>query len=354
MTAPVKTVSEGGARERRRVDAERHFSYFNPAKRRASWYEDVTVDTQPSVHRHMHRGWLVGFEDGRTTWSDDSTLLRSGDWFAFRDPGQRWERPFYREGSTYENQIESAVSEGKRDGLFADFAPDWVDFLRANLQVPAFMEHGLWLAMASVARDCLSDSVTHAVAMQAAMKQRMAQSIVLYAMDIEPQFGEMPIDAARERFLTHPAWQPCRRYVERLHSVNDWGEVIVAANLCFEPLVGVLIRRELGIRAASANGDTVTPSVARAGQLEWAWIAEWTAALVRFVLEEEEHGEANRATIDGWLADWGPQAEEAAGALEAIVEEMPVRIDLAEAQRRTRADADELLASCGLTAAPAR
>ena len=50
-------------------------------------YEDVTVDTQPSVHRHLDRGWPVHFEDGRGMWSEDSTALRSGDWYEFRDPG---------------------------------------------------------------------------------------------------------------------------------------------------------------------------------------------------------------------------------------------------------------------------
>ena len=56
--------------------SERDFSWFAPAGRRATLYEDVTIDTQPSVHRHLSRGWPVSFEDGRGTWNDDSTALR--------------------------------------------------------------------------------------------------------------------------------------------------------------------------------------------------------------------------------------------------------------------------------------
>ena len=78
-----------------------------------------------------------------------------------------------------------------------------------------------------------------------------------------PTRRELPIAAAREAFLRDPAWQPTRRYLERLAATADWGEVIVAANLCFEPVVGTLIRRELGMRAAPAGGDTVTPVLAR-------------------------------------------------------------------------------------------
>ncbi len=137
--------------------------------------------------------------------------------------------------------------------MLADFAPEWVEFLRQNLQVPAFVEHGLWFALATIARDCLSDSVATAVCLQAAMKQRSAQALVLYAMDLERHHGEFSTEAARDRFLHEPHWQPTRRYLERLAATPDWGEVVVAINLCFEPRVGTLLRRELGIRAAAAS-----------------------------------------------------------------------------------------------------
>ncbi|MGA9859091.1 MAG: 2Fe-2S iron-sulfur cluster-binding protein [Solirubrobacteraceae bacterium] len=293
-----------------RAPSEREFGWFTPAARRATLYEDVTIDTQPSIHRHLTRGWPLSFADGRGTWNDASTALRSEDWFAFRDPGEQWERPFYQGQSAIETQLESALRSAAEQGLIDDFAPDWVQFLRDSLQIPAFVEHGLWFALATAARDCLSDTVATCVCLQAAMKQRSAQAIVLYAMDLEPHLGcELPIATAREAFLTDPAWQPTRRYLERLAATPDWGEVLIAANLCFEPTVGTLIRRELGTRAAAAAGDTVTPVLARAATQEWEWARAWTAALVQFLMP------ANRDVIEGWVADWQPQALEAAAAI---------------------------------------
>ena len=58
-------------RRRHRPVATRDFSWFAPAGRHATLYEDVTIDTQPSVHRHLRRGWPVSFEDGRGTWNDE-------------------------------------------------------------------------------------------------------------------------------------------------------------------------------------------------------------------------------------------------------------------------------------------
>lgn len=326
---------------------ERDFVWYTPRGRRATLYEDVTVDTQPSIHRHLTRGWPVSFEDGRGTWNDASTALRCGDWFAFRDPGELWERPFYHEGSAAEWQIEGAIRADSAQGLLDDLSPAWIEFLGSYLQVPAYVEHGLWFALATAARDCLSDSVATCVCLQAAMKQRSAQALVLYAMDLElPLQRAFPVDAARDAFMTEEPWQPTRRYLERLAGTPDWGEVIVAANLCFEPVVATLLRRELGTRAAAAHGDTVTPVLARAETQEWEWARAWTVALVGFLLEDSAHGASNRAVLTRWVRDWLPEALGAAAALAPLAETLG--IDVERSLARVGAYAGEMLSDSGL------
>jgi hypothetical protein len=327
----------------------RSFDWYRPHKRRATLYEDVTIDTQPSIHRHLTRGWPLHFEDGRGTWDDASTALQSYDWFEFRDPGEQWERPFYQRGAAVEVEIESAIRSAIEEDLLSDFSPEWIEFLRAFLQGPAYVEHGLWFALATAARDCLSDSVATCVALQAAMKQRSAQAIVLYAMDLEDHgFGAFPIEAAKQSFLTDEAWQPTRRYLERLAATRDWGEVIVAANLCFEPILGTLIRRELGTRAAAASGDTVTAVLARGATQEWEWVRAWSTELCRFLLADEAHGTENRAHITAWIEDWMPEALEAALALAPFAERVPLGIDIGDAIARVREYAGAMLAEAGL------
>jgi hypothetical protein len=326
----------------------RSFQWYTPKKRRATLYEDVTVDTQPSVHRHVNRDWPVHFEDGRGLWWEDSTALRSGDWYEFRDPGQMWERTYYQTGTAYEQLIEGAVRTARRERVFEDFTPEWVEFLRTHLQVPAFCEHGIWLALASAARDTLSDTVTHCVAIEAAMKQRQAQAYLLYGMDLEEHFGEFSVDRARESWLHDEHWQPARRYVERLRATPDWGERVVATNICFEPLVGLLVRRELLMRSVRFNGDILTQALSHVSQLEWEWVGNWTVELVKFVLADSDNGAANRDVLAGWLADWTPLAEEAAVALGAVFADLPDGIGFDDARANVRIDVDELLAEAGL------
>jgi NAD(P)H-flavin reductase/ferredoxin len=329
-------------------EAERQFSWYTPRRRRATLYEDVTIDTQPSVHRHLRRGWPVSFEDGRGTWDESSTVLQASDWFDFRDPGEQWERPYYQAGTAVENQIDGAMRSAREEGLIEDFGPEWVEFLRRFLQIPAYVEHGLWFALATAGRDCLSDSVSICVCLQAAMKQRSAQAIVLYAMDLEEHHGPFPIESARETFLGDDAWQATRRYLEQLAATADWGEVVVAANLVFEPIVVTLLRRELGTRAAAANGDTVTPVLARVETQEWEWARAWTTALVRFLLEDSQFGDANRATITGWVRDWLPKALEAGLALAPLANEVPAGIDAQKAIERVTAYAGAMLEEAAL------
>jgi hypothetical protein len=223
-----------------------------------------------------------------------------------------------------------------------DFSSPWIEFLRRFLQVPAFVEHGLWLALATAGRDCLSDSVATCVCLQAAMKQRSAQAIVLYAMDLESHHGPFPVESARDAFLREEPWQPVRRFLERLWAARDWGEVIVASNLCFEPLVGTLLRREFGIRAAAASGDMVTPTLAWAAAREWEWARAWTVEFVRFLVEDREFGALNRDRIAGWVHDWLPRAGQAAAVLAPVI---PVSVDLQRAVAQARRYSEELLSS---------
>ena len=66
-----------------------------------------------------------------------STRLDVADWSDFRDPAGWWERTYYQAGAQWEHQIESAVRQATEDHMFDDFDPRWVEFLRANVQVPA-------------------------------------------------------------------------------------------------------------------------------------------------------------------------------------------------------------------------
>jgi len=340
---PVKKFEDASGRDRE-DDARRGFFYFTPKKRRPSLYEEVTIDTQVSTDRHLTGGWLIAFEDGRGSHSLGSTALRVADWFEWRDPGELWERPFYQQAAQAAREQDAAVAAARSEGLFARMSDEWRQFLQSSLQLPAFYEHGLWRALCGAARPALSDLVTHAIVLEAAMKQRQAQDLVVYAMDLEPEIGECSTEAARARFLDEERWQPVRALVEHVAAASDWAERLVATNLCIEPLVGTLLRREMLLVPASVNGDPVTPVIIGNAQREWLWYRDWTSELVRFCVDDEQFGDQNREVLRDWTARWNAEADAAADALVGELELVPGARPAHESLAQVRAERDQLQA----------
>jgi len=344
MAADTRGV---GRRARRGDEPERTFQWVVPKGRKASVYEDITLDTQPSVHRFLQNGYFVSFPDGRGTWDDASTAL-DAMWSAFRDPNELWERPYYQQGAQCEKEIEAAVKGARADGLLADVDPDWVAFLRRDGQVPAFFEHGIWAIATRRSRAALSDVLTHGIVLYAAMKQRQAQALVIEGMDLDEDFGDITIEAAKERWMREEAWQGTRRCVERMGTITDWGELVFVSGMVVEPLLGGLLRRELLLRPALAAADPVTPTVARNAQREGLWWSDFAQAFTRFVLADEAHGEGNRGRLQAWHADWEPEVMAAVDALEPVFDAAP-GADFARGRDRVRTDHETLLAAVGMT-----
>ena len=316
-----------------------------PRKRRASLYEDVTVDTQPSVHRHMSEAGRLTL-GGRGTWTDQSTRLRCTDWFDFRDPAEQWSGRSTRRAPPPSSRSTGRSAPAIKEGLLDDFHPERAEFLRGFLDTRDY-ETDCGLRPPRPPRPPVGFGRDRR---RPPGLDEAARRPVDRALRNGPggHHGPFPIEEARRSFLEDAEWQPTRRYLERLAATHDWGEVIVAANLCLEPIVGTLIRRELGTRAAAANGDTVTPVLARGETREWEWARAWTTDLTRFLLEDAAFAETNRAVISEWVNDWLPLALEAALALVPVARRIPTGIDVEQALKRLRAYASSVLIDAGL------
>jgi hypothetical protein len=59
----VFTDAEAGALEFPSSNS-RSFNYFEPARMKATVYEDVTVDVQPDPERYLTQNWIYGFAQG--------------------------------------------------------------------------------------------------------------------------------------------------------------------------------------------------------------------------------------------------------------------------------------------------
>jgi len=325
---------------------ERSFDWYAPKRKRGSIYEDVTLDVVASTKRHLKFGYQIAFPDGRPQFWD-ATAAKSTSFWEFVDPGELWGRNFFQFGAMADREITSALGVAEADGLFERFAPEWVEFLRDHLQAIALAEYGLVMPWAHAMRPAEGDGVANCISFHGGFKLRHAQALGLYGMYLEDVLGDFPPERGKRLFLEDPAWQPTRRYLERLETVHDWVEIIFAANIVFEPMLGVLLRREVLMNGAAEHGDLVTSVYGRTGEGEWSWGKAWSAGFMAHLLEDVEHGEHNHELAQRWLEQWLPMAEEALSALAPIFDTLPA-LSFEQMQQRVEHDRDELFGQLGL------
>jgi propane monooxygenase small subunit len=288
---PVFTDAEAGAREFPSSDS-RSFNYYTSRKRRASLYEDVTVDVQPDPDRYLIQGWIYGFADGPGGYPQNWTALKSSDWHEFRDPNEEWEQTIYRNTANIVRQVQQTIANAKAADAFDGWNRGWIKVVERHVGAWAHAEHGIGLYVYTPAqRDAPSNMINNALAVGAAHKLRLAQDLILYNLDLAESLEGFDGGAHREAWQNDPVWQGVRENAEQLTGTRDWAEAFFATALVFEPLVGELFRSHFVM-----------------------------------LLNDPRHAHENRAVLQQWLATWVPRSLTAARQLQPIWSQVPEKV----------------------------
>jgi len=339
---PAFTDAEAGAKEFPDSTA-RTFSYFTPAKRKQSHYEDVTVEVQPDPRHYLSQGWLYGFADGRGGYPLDWTALKawgsdrpepergpgSGGqgyawpalgWHEFRDPNEEWELTLYRYNANVVRQLNANVDAARNSKAFEQWTRNWVDFVARHVGAWMHVDHGLGLYLfANANRRAPTNMHNNAISVNSMHRIRAAQDLALYNLTLSEEIDGFDGTAHRQAWDHDPAWQGVRDVAERLTGIWDWCEAVFAANVVFEPLVGELFRSNLVQQAAPANGDFVTPTLIGAEEFDYSERdLRSTRAMFQLLINDKEFADHNRAILESWLASWVPRCLTAARTLQPL------------------------------------
>jgi propane 2-monooxygenase small subunit len=315
---PAFTDAEAGAQEFPSWTS-RSFNYFTPAKRRATIYEDVTVDVQPDPDRHLTQGWIYGFADGTSGYPQEWTALKSTNWHKFLDPNEEWEQTIYRNNANVVRQVQHNIANAKAAHVFAGWNRAWADVVAKHVGAWAHAEHGLGMHVYLIAnRDAPTNMINNALSVASAHKLRFAQDLILYNLELTDEIEGFEGKAHIAAWQEDPVWQPVRENVEKLTGVRDWAEAFFATAVVFEPLVGELFRSGFVMQTAALQGDFVTPTLVGSGESDVARDQRGARALFGMLTDDEQHGEENKATLQRWLADWTSVSVTAARNLQPI------------------------------------
>jgi propane monooxygenase small subunit len=315
---PVFTDAEAGAKEFPSSNS-RSFNYYTPRKRRATVYEDVTVDVQPDPDRHLTQGWIYAFANGVGGYPHDWTALKSSNWHEFLDPNEEWEQTIYRNTASVVRQVQQTVANAKAAHAFAGWNRAWVKVVERHVGAWAHAEHGIGLYVYTAAqRDAPTNMINNALAVGATHKLRFAQDLILYNLDVSEDLDGFDGSAHKDAWQNDPAWQGVRENVERLTATRDWAEAFFATTMVFEPLVGELFRSHFVMQVAAQQGDYVTPAVMGTGEADTAREQRGARHLFELLLNDPQHAEENRAVVDRWLQKWVPTSAAAARRLQPV------------------------------------
>jgi propane monooxygenase small subunit len=339
---PVFTDAEAGAKDFP-SSTSRTYNYFTPAKRRATIYEDVTVDIQPDPERHLLQGWVYGFADGKPGgYPHEWTKLKSSNWHEFLDPNEEWEQTIYRNNANVVRQIHQNLENARAARAFQSWNRGWITVVQRHVSAWAHVEHGIGMHVYLPAnRDAPTNMINNALAVAAAHKLRFGQDMILYNLELSEEIEGFDGEAHKEAWNSDPVWQGVRRNVEELTAIRDWAEAFFAATVVFEPLIGELFRSEFVMQAAALQGDFVTPTLMGAGESDTARDARVSRRLFSMLADDSEFGEENRRTMQGWLSEWAPKSLAAARTLQPIWSqpgEKVIRFEESAEHARTRFD----------------
>ncbi len=284
------------------------YSRFSGERRMPSEYELVTTDLLYYTGRGFEVStplseWYAKHQKG--------SPLSANDWELFVDPRETTYAKYTELQQAREAFVDGILQSIEDTGYDAALSPEWRKTLGAALAPLRFPVHGFQMIAAYVGQMAPSGRIAVAAAFQTADELRRVQRIA-YRMAqlrmIDPSFGE----GAREAWQKGAAWQPLRETVERCLTTYDWGEALVALNVCIKPVIDELFMVLLP-RAAKRRDDFLLGQIFASLDEDCRWHREWTIALLQTALRDNG---GNRGVIEGWARKWAALALRSAAALQ--------------------------------------
>ncbi len=340
MAVLSSSVGSGAAGAAHFSDSNsRKYRYFEPRGKRATHYEDVTVDVQPDPERYLIQNWIINFADGRGGYEKDATAAKSSNWHAFRAPDQEWERTHYQRQSKIVTMVQSVIANSRQNQIPQTFDAAWSKILQAHLGAWKHAEFGLATSLMRAQRFGYTQMINNATLTNSSYKMRLSQDITLYLAEIGMDIEGWDDDLGKKNWLEDGIWQGTREAIETIMGTEDYLEQYFATNIIFEPLVGELFRSGFLMRVAAANGDPITPPVISAAEADYERNLANTIDLIYLLANDEQHASENRALFAQWIQKHGALAKKAALGLQPIWSQphsKPVSFDEVRAQSHER------------------
>ena len=280
----------------------------------ATRYQEATLDVEPRENFHYRPTWIAG----RELYDPRYSALRLADPYAFADPRGFYYTPYVTSRAALHDEFGKTLSYLEDRDLLARLPDAWRGVL-ASVVIPLrHYESGAQLVSVAGARFAYGTSLEQCCTFAAFDRIGNAQMLSRVAIALGRGTGDV-LTAAKQEWLDGEHLQPLRRLTEEIMIVDDWAEGVLAIDH-FDSLLYPLIYSGLDERALLGGAGAYSLFA----QHLTRWFADqrkWIDALVAAWQADPEHGPANKDHLDRIGRTWKPRAQEAAGALSAVIGE---------------------------------
>jgi len=308
------------------------WSHLAARRRKPSEYEIVSAnlhynDKRPDSPYELSPDMFMNEWYKKNTFG---TQLKHADWNAFRDPDEVVYRTYnlMQDGQeTYVFGLFDQFNEREHD---KSLDPRWAGTLARYYTPSRYLFHTVQMASAYVGQVSPASTITNCHYFQMADSFRWLSHTAYRTKELSTTFPDKGFARDERQYWEQDAvWQGYRELMEKVLTVWDWGEAIVAVNLVAKPAVEEAVLRKLG-EAARHNGDTLLGLLTDAQLIDSSRHRRWAAAFVKMALETP----GNLELMRGWIAKWEPLADK---AIDAYCAGLPDVVDAAgSAKRATR------------------
>jgi phenol/toluene 2-monooxygenase (NADH) P1/A1 len=280
----------------------------------ASRYLEATLDVEPRENFHYRPTWAAD----RELYDERFSALRLTDPYAYTDPRQFYYTPYVTNRAAMHDEFGKTLAYMEKRDLLAKLPAGWRSVL-ASVVIPLrHYESGAQLVTVAGARFAYGTSLEQCCTFAAFDRVGNAQMLSRVGIATGGGGGDQ-LKIAKQEWLDGAHLQPLRRLVEEIMVVDDWAEGLLAVDI-IDSLVYPLVYGGLD-EAALLSGAGAYSLFA---QHLTGWFADqrkWLDALVTAWATDPEKGEGNRESLARIVTTWGPRAQEAVGALAAVIDE---------------------------------
>lgn len=308
---------------------------FEHIKRRfgdkpASRYQEATYDVAPVHNFHYRPLW----QPDKLLNDPSRTALQMEDWYAFRDPRQYYYGAYVQARAKLQEVTESNYAFFDKRGLADHFSPELKDSIYRCLIPLRHAELGANMNNVFGSAYGVGTAITQAFLYNGMDRLGIAQYLSRIGLLLDGGSGHS-LKAAKDYWLTDPAWQGIRRYVENSMALDDWFEVFVAQDVVLDVLIYDLIYTRFDQVLGEQGGSNL--AMLTEFMKEWYKDASrWVDSVLKIAVAESEH---NKALISAWveelkskaITDVAPLAEIAVGesAMDQSLEALNKRLSKA-------------------------